>query len=1011
MLNTDLLWRVKLAARLHDPAEKALVLFRDPAGHEGGTVRRLKELLDLEAEPEQTAALGKHCLFRDGWKSGLEAIVKRADWWAAAADRPQWPTRVSLRWTANPALVHPLTGEDLRFLTLRDTEIGDIKDRSLTHFERLRQAVCPGPGAVDYKKLLLAFWRFGPELVEEEDFGKLGELWRLLPADTRTPDHSIWDHLDLVSAFAGAFAADPEGRAALLTFTIGPVQSFIAAARKMEDLWAGSHLLARLAWEAMKPVCERFGPDAILFPRLRGVALTDVWLLRDQELPERLFDDLDWRKQPPDANPLFGASLPNRFVAIVPASEVRSIAKVCSSNVRDWVLELGFRTVDRLLETAGFKAENEQRDESIPAYQQVRDQLREFPEVHWASVPFSLASPQDEKRQTGVDVAPLRRFMAPFYGVGEQQEAGFLASPAWKVLSQQIEWPEESGVRFYEPNPGVLYPAFYDLGERLLAAAKSLRQFSQSRQEGWRCSLTGEAEWLTHDRELLRLPPGQRGSGSGRKETLWTRIAGRRPGWAREGEHLSALPAIKRLWPSLFVEELRELAPRGLERFVVSTHTMALAHQLERWLEAGKAVDQKLSSRSAKKGAERVALPRKLIQMTVADEERRNFIKLIPGYLDRLRELQGEVEEDRGCYAQARREIARFLAGDKKQDQEAQLETYYALILMDGDRLGAILSGEDGTTGASFLQSFHPEIRGEIENLKAAPLLRQYAAQQRPPSPARHMSISGALNDFSQVLVPYIIEEEHLGRLIYSGGDDVMAMLPVADVFSAISKLRQAYRGEGKEEVGKLDGSGKLLLGRGYAYLGRRLMQMMGTRAGICCGVVIAHHMAPLGFVLDQLRDAEQAAKRYRRIRVVEENGKRLRRELDRDAFHIRIIKRSGGTLNLSADWGEPLELLVGLRKFLADPDVSRRAVYNTLEWLKDLPEPDQSSADMLRTMLAYQLARQAGNQAADKAPKLAEGLTQLALEQPGDRLEWLAQFLGVAEFLARETRSAGDER
>jgi hypothetical protein len=49
--------------------------------------------------------------------------------------------------------------------------------------------------------------------------------------DTRVPDHSIWDHLDLTSAFAGAFAADPDQEVALLTVSLGPVQSFIAAAR------------------------------------------------------------------------------------------------------------------------------------------------------------------------------------------------------------------------------------------------------------------------------------------------------------------------------------------------------------------------------------------------------------------------------------------------------------------------------------------------------------------------------------------------------------------------------------------------------------------------------------------------------------------------------------------------------------------------------------------------------------------------------------------------------------
>ena len=38
-------WKAKLAAWIHDPAEKALVLLRDPSGHEGGTVRALEQAL------------------------------------------------------------------------------------------------------------------------------------------------------------------------------------------------------------------------------------------------------------------------------------------------------------------------------------------------------------------------------------------------------------------------------------------------------------------------------------------------------------------------------------------------------------------------------------------------------------------------------------------------------------------------------------------------------------------------------------------------------------------------------------------------------------------------------------------------------------------------------------------------------------------------------------------------------------------------------------------------------
>ena len=46
--NPKTLWQTKLHARLHDPAEKALVLLRDPEGHEGGSSRVLHRLLGFQ---------------------------------------------------------------------------------------------------------------------------------------------------------------------------------------------------------------------------------------------------------------------------------------------------------------------------------------------------------------------------------------------------------------------------------------------------------------------------------------------------------------------------------------------------------------------------------------------------------------------------------------------------------------------------------------------------------------------------------------------------------------------------------------------------------------------------------------------------------------------------------------------------------------------------------------------------------------------------------------------------
>lgn len=1027
-MNNTRVWQSKVAARLHDPAEKALVLLRDPAGHENGTSLALTRLLyasDLpegSIPPDSETALAFSC-FKQGIPREIYEIIRRADWWAAAADRPQWPVQkntfedaktgkakevvsqapeAQVHWTKSPILIHPLSGQTFDLSSLSATDFEQIKEHSFAHFASLLEKLGAGrQEELDWRKVALALWRFGPEIVEEKDAAALGELWKLLPADTRVPDHTIWDHLDLVSAFAGAFAGDPDGNAALLSMSIGPVQSFIAAARKTEDLWAGSHLLSRLAWETMKPLCEELGPDAILFPRLRGIPQVDVWLLGALKPLAEWFAAEPWMNTRPDANPLFAAALPNRFVAVVPAAHAEEIAGKCRDNVRTWLLEQGYLTVDRLLETAGFKAKDASRDLSAPPYEQVRNQLRGFPEVHYSITPFALARPRNVENQRDLDTSELVDAMRPFFGNSPEEPAGFLATKAWTILNHELDWPD--GTAFYLPNPGVLYPAFYELNERLMAAAKSLRPFEQQNEEGWRCMLTGETEWLTHDRSLLTVPKGERksreeeGFVQGRhKETLWTRVAERAPSWAKKGEHLGALPAIKRLWPSLFAEEVAEYTNGITDRFVVSTHTMALAHQIREWLDRGAPLDPAHKERILKAG--RVALPAKI----AARKEFESHIDLaarIPAVIDDARE---RGTDDDSAVEEARRIVREILCG--AHSDAPQLENYYALLLMDGDHMGAILSGdEEAGTAIPFRESFHPSVRRLFEGKQGT--LAEYAKQRRPVSPNRHLAISGALNDFSQIVVPHIIEREHAGRVIYAGGDDVLAMLPVADALPAMRRLRNAYSGQGQDEIplNRRERFGKLLLHSGFAYLNGRLMRMMGPRATASCGLVIAHHQTPLSLVLRELRRAEKSAKGFRR-RV---NGK----EVDRDAWHVTILKRSGGRLDLSADWGSTLDLVERLRDFLAAPEVSRRAVYNSLAWLHDLPANcDGEDKERLGALLAYQFERQADKTEKPVARSLAGKLADEALrfETPIRRLE---QLLIVAEFLAREQRASAPQQ
>ncbi|WP_412852567.1 type III-B CRISPR-associated protein Cas10/Cmr2 [Ectothiorhodospira shaposhnikovii] len=977
---TTTLWKTKLAARIHDPAEKALVLLRDPAGHEGGTSRVLKRDLGLESGtedlPADPDALGD--ILFDRLAADIHRAVKRADWWSAAADRPQWPLReidittrdgkektlavadyARVNWVKRPILKHPLTGEALDLKGLQETDIRDIKQRSREHFQGL---ICrDGAGNTDWQRTLLAFWRFGPTLKETADNHTLGHLWPLLPADTRVPDHSIWDHLDLASAFAGAFAGDSQGEAALLAMSIGPVQEFIASARSTSDLWAGSHLLSRLAWETMRVICEELGPDAILFPRLRGIPQVDLWLRDTMNLPKEWFADEAWAKRETDANPLFSGALPNRFVAVVPAERAEALAQAASDRVRRWLDDMGRQAVDALLDSLQINASDSR------AHRQMREQLEGFPEVHWAAVPFSLIRANDRKRDTDLDVTKLSEAMAPFFD-GEDAP-GFLGSPVWHALSRAME---ADGIRFFSPNPGVLYPAVHDLADRVLAAAKAVRPFQQTRQEGWRCTLSGEAERLALDDEDLQEYPGRTG------DSLWNRVAGQKKSWAKRGEHLAGLPALKRLWPSLFAAEVAQALgmDRGqVPRFVVSTHTMALAGQLERWMsEGGRSPDTSLMQRL--EAAPAVPLPRRLARQAVGKGDF-NIARRLPGLL----ESAAEADQDQAM-EEARQAVSRLL-GQKP-------EAYYALLMMDGDHMGRILSG-DPAHAVTYRESFHPDVQAGFDRLAGKhPHIRRYGEQKRALSPGRHMAISSALNDFTLHVVPEVVEEEHPGRLLYAGGDDVLAMLPVGHLLPAMRRLRDAYSGRGETSNWQsARQSRNLVLSNGFAMLRGRLMRMMGEGATASAGGVVAHHQAPLTAVRRALEAAE----------------KRAKNEGGRDAFSLTIVKRSGGELSFTAKW-DSVPLLERLIAFLADPRVSRRAVYHSLQWLATLPS--HPPEDMMAGLLCYQFERQCAHKSAAQhhdVPGLSRAIAGFALDGEAP-VRKLANLLAIAEFLARESRS-----
>ena len=55
----------------------------------------------------------------------------------------------------------------------------------------------------------------------------------------------------------------------LLVMSVGPVQDFIAAARKTRDLWFGSHMLSEVSKAAARALAKELGPEQLIFPAPR----------------------------------------------------------------------------------------------------------------------------------------------------------------------------------------------------------------------------------------------------------------------------------------------------------------------------------------------------------------------------------------------------------------------------------------------------------------------------------------------------------------------------------------------------------------------------------------------------------------------------------------------------------------------------------------------------------------------------------------------------------------------
>lgn len=250
-------------------------------------------------------------------------------------------------------------------------------------------------------------------------------------------------------------------------------------------------------------------------------------------------------------------------------------------------------------------------------------------------------------------------------------------------------------------------------------------------------------------------------------------------------------------------------------------------------------------------------------------------------------------------------------------DEVGEPNPYYAVVLFDGDNMGEWLAGKllhnfEHIYGSDLWNKLPNKVKEELKTSIKNKLL----------TPTIHFLISLSLRNYSLEFVKKIVEDDHLGKLIYSGGDDVLAFVNLKDLFEVMRRLRAAFSGHIKIENNeiKVDWSNNT----GFVEKDGKLLLTMGKNATASCGVVIAHYKTPLKMVMDKVRETEKKAKS----------------NTEKDSFAISLLKRSGEEKIIVSKWKygdmDVLEILKELsylfRRNQSGVRISRRIVYTLAE-------------------------------------------------------------------------------
>jgi CRISPR-associated protein Cmr2 len=534
----------------------------------------------------------------------------------------------------------------------------------------------------------------------------------------------------------------------LLLLVLGPVQDFIATARKCQDLWYGSHLLSQLAAAAAEGVESAAGGGSLVFPGTLG---------RD------------------------GSGASNKIVAQLPAGlDPASVAAAAKRSMEARLDSTRDEAFDRLRDAGEFFNRNV-----------AEAQVAELIEFIWVAVPIATS-----------------------YREALTQAEGLMAA-----RKNSRRWPAEqnscAGVPRSTLDPSrdsVIDESAYD---RLKPPELRKRLFVKSRERIDGISL------------MKRI--GTESSGQGAPAFHSTAHIASAP----FRERIARLPAAQAAAMSLL---------STLEEVGVDLSTLTI----------------RSGGSTSWTTADGIHVPRAFPRDGRGAGERGLDGSIF--YANRVEELLDE-HAAAGSNTPANRLAVERAIGAVRAAAGAEPGPYYAMLLADGDRMGAA-----------------------IERIAAA---------------NEHRALSTTLSEEFAARCSSLVEAAG-GSLVYAGGDDVLALVPLHAVVALADQLRRRFA---------------------------TAMQPYGSQGAaptLSVGIAIAHHLEPMGEVLELARSAEKLAKKRR------------------NSLAIIVSPRSGAEKIVTAEWDETLgeRTLVARLQFWAEHFGSGALPDGVIQHLRDAVAP-----------------------------------------------------------------------